>query len=160
MSTLTRRRWGTDVTPWKELEAFGNRIGRWFDSPSLFEPLRPTMFSTSLLSEAGTWMPAVELVESDTEFVLTAEVPGMSKADLDISIDDNVLTLKGEKKLEREENRERMHIRERAYGSFERCFALPPNIEADKIKAEYHDGVLEVHIPKGPQSKGRHIEIK
>lgn len=159
MGALTRRRWGTDVTPWQELEAFGNRIGRWFESPNLFETFRP-MFSTPLLSERSTWMPAVELSESDTEFVLTAEVPGMSKEDLDISIDDNVLTLKGEKKLEREEERERMHIRERTYGSFERCFALPPNIEADKIKAEYHEGVVEVHIPKGPQSKGRHIEIE
>lgn len=161
MSALTRRRWGADVTPWHELEAFGNRVGRWFDDPSLFAspPVTTSIFASPFFSEAG-WAPAVELVESDGEFVLTAEIPGMSKEDVHVAIEDNVLTLKGEKTLEREEKGERSHIRERGYGAFERCFALPRNIEADKIKAEYRDGVIEVHIPKGPEAKGRQIEIK
>lgn len=71
-----------------------------------------------------------------------------------------MLTLKGEKKFEHEEQRDRTHIRERRYGTFERCFTLPRNVAADKIKAEYKDGVVEVHLPKGPEAKGRHIEIQ
>jgi HSP20 family protein len=98
-------------------------------------------------------------VEKNGEFILTAEIPGMSKEDVDISIEDNVLTLKGEKKFERDETKEEMHIREREYGAFTRAFTLPRNVDAAKIRAEYHDGVVEVHLPKGPEAKGRQIKI-
>jgi len=151
MRALTRKGWGADITPWHELETFGNRMRSFFDYPSVF--------TAPLLTEATGWMPAVELVEADGEFVLTAEIPGMGKEDVDISIEDGVLTFKGEKKFEHEEERDRMHIRERQYGAFQRSFTLPRNVEAQKIKAEYHDGVVRVHLPKGPEAKGRHIEI-
>jgi HSP20 family protein len=157
MSALTKRRWGADVTPWQELEAFGNRIGRFMDYPDLFGS---RAFVAPVLSGTTDWMPAVEFVEADAEFVLTAEIPGMSKEDVTISVEDNVLTLKGEKKFEHEEERDRMYIREREYGSFARYFRLPRNVDAENIKAEYRDGVVEVHIPKSPEAKGRHIEIK
>ena len=156
MPALTKKGWGADITPWSELETLSNRMRRWMDYPGFTSSL----FRAPLLSEDTTWLPAVELAESDGEFVLTAEIPGMSKDDVDISVEDNVLTLKGEKKFEHEEKKDRMHIREREYGSFERCFTLPRNVEANKIKAEYHDGVVELHMPKGPEAKGRHIEIK
>jgi HSP20 family protein len=84
----------------------------------------------------------------------------MSKEDVTISVEDNVLTLKGEKKFEHEEERDRMYIREREYGSFARYFRLPRNVDGESIKAEYRDGVVEVHIPKGPEAKGRQIEIE
>jgi HSP20 family protein len=106
-----------------------------------------TMFKAPLFSETD-WFPAVELAEADGEFVLTAELPGMSKDDVDVSVDDNVLTLKGEKKTEREEAHNRMHIRERAYGTFERSFTLPRNVDAGKIRADFHDGLVEIHMPK------------
>ena len=109
MPALTKRR-GADISPWHELE---NRMRSFFDYPFL----GPTVFATPLL-ENGEWFPAVELVEADGEFVLTAEIPGMTKENVDISIEDNVLTLKGEKWYEHEEEKERMHIRERRYGSF------------------------------------------
>jgi HSP20 family protein len=162
MGALTTKRWGADVTPWQELEAFGNRIGRWMENPSLFGPSAFTtpVFRTPLFADATGWMPAVELVESDGEFVLTAEIPGMTKEDVSISVEDNVLTLKGEKKYEHEEERDRMYIREREYGTFERSFALPRNTMTEKIKAEYRDGVVKVHIPKGPEATARRIEIK
>ena len=155
MPALTTKRLGADITPWHELETLGNRMRTFFDYPFL----TPTVFASPLL-ETGEWFPAVELVEADGEFVLTAEIPGMTKENVDISIEDNVLTLKGEKKYEHEEEKERMHIRERRYGSFERSFTLPRNVEAGKIKAEYRDGVVEVHMPKAPEAKGRKIEIK
>ena len=155
MPALTTKRWGADITPWHELETLGNRMRSFFDYPFF----APSVFAAPLL-ETGEWFPAVELVEADGEFVLTAEIPGMTKEDVDVSIEDNVLTLKGEKKLEHEEERERMHIRERRYGAFERSFTLPRNVEAGKVKAEYKDGIVEIHMPKAPEAKGRRIEIK
>lgn len=152
MPALTTKRWGADVTPWHELE---NRMRNFFDYPFF----TPTVFSAPYL-ENSEWFPAVELAEADGEFVLAAEIPGMTKDDVAISIEDGVLTLKGEKKYEHEEEKERMHIRERRYGTFERSFTLPRNVEAGKIKAEYRDGVVEMHMPKAPDAKGRKIEIK
>jgi HSP20 family protein len=156
MPALTTKRWGADITPWHELETLGNRMRRFLDVTPF---LAPSAFTAPLL-ETGEWWPAVELVEANGEFVLTAEIPGMTKEDVDISVEDNVLTLKGEKKLEHEEERERMHIRERRYGAFERSFTLPRNVDAGRIKAEYKDGVVEVHMPKAPEAQGRKIEIK
>jgi HSP20 family protein len=155
MRALTTRRWGADVSPWHELENLGGRMRRWMDYPDFGTPL----FKTPLFSE-DAWLPAVELVEEDSEFVLTAELPGMSKEDVHVSVDDNVLTLKGEKKTEREVAHDRMHIRERGYGTFERSFTLPRNVEAEKIRADFHDGLVEIHMPKGDAAKSRHIEIK
>ncbi len=111
------------------------------------------------MSATTEWLPAVELVEKEGEFVLTAEIPGMSKEDVRVSVEDDVLTLRGEKKFEREEEKDRMHIREREYGTFMRSFTLPRNVEVSKVKAEYHDGVVEVHMPKGIEAKGRDIVI-
>jgi HSP20 family protein len=155
MRALTTKRWGTDVSPWHELETMGDRMRRWADYPAF----GASLFKAPLFSETD-WLPAVELVEEDGEFVLTAELPGLSKDDVHLSIDDNVLTLKGEKKTERDEAHNRMHLRERAYGTFERCFTLPRNVEAGKIRAEFHDGLVEVHMPKGAAAMSRHIEIK
>ncbi|MGE0160381.1 MAG: Hsp20/alpha crystallin family protein [Gemmatimonadales bacterium] len=155
MRALTTRRWGGDVTPWQEFEALSERIRRWADFP----PLGASLFRAPLLTETTEWLPAVELVENDGEFLLTAEIPGMAREDVDISVEDNVLTLKGEKKLERDEKKEEMHIREREYGTFTRAFTLPRNVDAAKIRAEYHDGIVEIHMPKGLEAKGRQIEI-
>jgi len=156
MPALTTKRWGADITPWHGLETLGNRMRGLLDYPTLFAP---SVFAAPVL-ETGEWWPAVELVEADGEFVLTAEIPGMSKENVDISVEDNVLTLKGEKKFEHEEERDRMHIRERRYGTFERMFTLPRNVDAGKIKAEYREGVVEIHMPKAPEAQGRRIEIK
>jgi len=156
MPALTKKRWGADITPWHELETLGNRMRGFFDYPTFFAP---SVFTAPML-ETGEWWPAVELVEADGEFVLTAEIPGMSKEDVDISVEDNVLTLKGEKKFEHEEERDRMHVRERRYGTFQRSFALPRNVQAGKIKAEYKDGVVELHMPKAPEAQGRKIQIQ
>jgi HSP20 family protein len=155
MRALTTRRWGADVSPWHELEDLNNRMRRWMDYPEFGAPL----FKNAMFSE-NAWLPAVELVEEDSEFVLTAELPGMSKEDVDVSIDDNILTLKGEKKTEHEVTRDRMHIREREYGTFERSFTLPRNVDYQKVHADFHDGLVAIHLPKGEGAKSKHIEIK
>ncbi len=152
---LTRKRWGADLAPWRELDLYADRMRRMLD-PALSQPL----FGSRLWAESGEWLPAVEFVEEDNEWVLTAEVPGMAREDVDISVDDSVLTLKGEKKSEHEEEKGRWYIREREYGAFQRSFDLPANVDVAKIKAEFHDGVVEVHMPKGAASKARHIEIR
>lgn len=149
MRALTTRRWGADVSPWHELEQMGNRMFG----------LEPNLFRAPLFAETD-WIPAVELIEEAEEFVLTAELPGLSKEDVHVSIDDNVLSLTGEKKIEREETRDRAHIRERKYGTFERSFTLPRNVDAAKIRADFKDGLMTVHLPKGETAKSRKIEIK
>jgi HSP20 family protein len=154
MRAMTKR-WSGDVTPWQEFETLSERMRRWADFPTF----GASLFRAPLLTETTEWLPAVELVEKDGEFVLTAEIPGMAKKDVDISIEDDVLTLKGEKKFERDEEKEHMHIREREYGSFTRAFTLPRNVDAAKISAEYHDGIVEIHMPKGEEAKGRQIKI-
>ncbi|MGD2045883.1 MAG: Hsp20/alpha crystallin family protein [Gemmatimonadota bacterium] len=155
MRALTTRRWGADVSPWHELETLNNRMRGWMDYPAF----GTSLFKTPLLSETD-WVPAIELIEENDEFVLTAELPGLSKEDVNVSIEDNVLTLKGEKKTERESTNDRTHIREREYGTFERSFTLPRNVDAAKIRADFHDGLMEIHLPKGEQAKSRKIEIK
>ena len=160
MRALTTRRWGADVSPWHELETLNNRLRRWMDYPDFGASMFNTpAFNTSMFSD-NAWLPAVELVEEDEEFVLTAELPGVSKDNVDLSVDDNVLTLKGEKKTHHEETTDRMHIRERGYGTFDRSFVLPKNVDAGKIRADFHDGLIEIHMPKGEKSKSKHIEIK
>jgi HSP20 family protein len=133
----------------------GNRLFRWADYPTL----GPALLKAPLLPDTD-WLPAVELIEEDEEFVLTAELPGMSKDDVSVSVDDNVLTLKGEKKIEREESHDRAHIREREYGAFERSFTLPRNVVPGKIRADFRDGLMLIHLPKGEEAKSRKIEIK
>jgi HSP20 family protein len=150
---ITRKRWGADLSPWQELDFISDRMRGMMD-PSDF------LFRTPVWFDAEKWAPAVELVEKDNEYLLTAELPGIPKGDVDVAVEDNVLTLKGEKKTEFEEEKDKMHFKERRYGSFERSFTLPRNVDATKIKAEFHDGIVKVHLPKGEETKPRHIDIK
>jgi HSP20 family protein len=103
----------------------------------------------------------VELTEDERGFHLTAELPGLHKRDVHVSFDQGVLTVRGEKRFEEERERGRVRIRERAYGSFERSFALPPAMDASAIDARFHRGVLEVHVPKtASRVPGGRIEIE
>ncbi len=104
--------------------------------------------------------PAVEMYETDNEIVVKAELPGVKKENIEVSIKDNVLQIKGEKKEEREEKTEALHRVERVYGKFERVLTLPAEVKAEQVKAEFKDGVLEIRLPKAEVSKERKIEIK
>jgi HSP20 family protein len=105
------------------------------------------------------WVPAMDLVETDDHFVLRADLPGLTEADIDLSLEDNVLTLSGERKAEHEERREGYYRVERAAGSFSRSLTLPDGVDGDAIAARFDKGVLEVRIPKPEQRKPRKLQI-
>jgi HSP20 family protein len=105
------------------------------------------------------WAPGVDVVETKDEVVVRAEVPGMTKEDISVTLQDNVLTLRGEKKQEQAENGATYHRVERMYGSFVRSFTLPTVVQADKVKAAYKDGVLTITLPKAEEVKPKEISI-
>lgn len=109
---------------------------------------------------ASAWSPPVDIYETAESLVLRAELPGLSKEDIDIQVRDNRLTLKGERRHEKEVKQENYLRVERAYGTFQRTFALPTDIQPDKIRATFKDGVLEVSIPKAEAAKPKHIKVE
>ena len=106
------------------------------------------------------WAPAVDVSETAEEVVVKAEVPGMEAKDIDISLSGDILTIKGEKKSEREETKENYHLVERSYGSFSRSLKLPAAVVVDKIEASYQKGVLTISCPKKEEVKPKTIEVK
>jgi HSP20 family protein len=106
------------------------------------------------------WAPAVDISEGDDKITVKAEIPGLEAKDIDISLSGDVLTIKGEKKSEREEKQENYHLVERNYGSFSRSLRLPGTVEADKIEAAYKQGVLTIACPKKEEAKPKAIDIK
>ena len=105
------------------------------------------------------WTPAMDVLETDEHFVLRADLPGMSESDVSIELEDNVLTLSGERKAEHEEKREGFYRVERSFGSFSRSLTLPKGIDPEGVTAGFDDGVLEVRVPKPEQRKPRKISI-
>lgn len=146
MFVTTRR--ALDVSPWRELSAATDRLARMLDQP----------FST--LSDSNAFMPAIDVSETETELTIAAELPGVAKEDVKIDVEEGVLTIRGEKKQVHEEKKPHLHVYERSYGVFERAFSLPQSVDADRIKAEFQDGVLKLTLPKMEKEKGRRIEIK
>ena len=155
MSTLTRWEPFTRWNPLKELEEMEKRLSTIFG--------RPIMGSNGESKEAISvteWSPLVDITEDDKEYVVKAEIPEMKKEDIKINVHDDVLTVSGERKYEKEEKTKKFHRVERAYGSFMRNFALPENADGSKISAEYKDGMLKVHLPKSEQAKKKAVEVK
>ena len=108
---------------------------------------------------ARRWTPAMDLVETDEHFVLRADLPGMTESDVNIELEDNVLTVSGERKAEHEEKREGFYRVERAFGTFSRSLTLPKGIDPEGVTAGFAEGVLEVRVPKPEQRKPRKIAI-
>jgi len=108
----------------------------------------------------GRWVPAVDISEDNDNLFVDVEVPGMKKEDIKVSLEHNVLSLKGEKKQEKEVKDENYHRWERSYGSFARSFELPVPVQSDKIKASYRDGVLHIALPKAEEVKPKEIPIE
>ena len=106
-----------------------------------------------------TWMPAVDVQETDTSFVFHAELPGLTKKDIEITLEDNLLTLSGERQFDDREEGRNYHRIERAYGKFSRSFSLPTQVDSSKVAASFKDGILEVEVPKSEEAKPRRIEI-
>jgi HSP20 family protein len=108
----------------------------------------------------GAWVPAVDIYSNGQhELVLKAELPDMKEDQFELTVEDNTLTLRGEKKLDTEVAEEHFHRIERSYGSFARSFALPPTVDASKVNAEYKAGVLTVRLPLREEAKPRHIRV-
>ncbi|MGM0545428.1 MAG: Hsp20/alpha crystallin family protein [Bacteroidota bacterium] len=112
-------------------------------------------------SEMGlrSWAPRTDMMETDNEYMIEVDLPGMSKQDITLNVQDNILSIQGERKHETEEEHNGYLRRERSFGSFERKFSLPASVKEDKIKATFKDGVLTVHIPKAEKSKRQSVKI-
>ncbi|MCZ4491858.1 MAG: hypothetical protein QOH30_2136 [Baekduia sp.] len=108
---------------------------------------------------ARRWIPPMDLVETDDQFILRADLPGMSEGDVDLALEDNVLTVSGERKIEHEDRGEGFYRLERASGAFSRSLTLPKGVDGDAITARFGQGVLEVRIPKPEQRKPRKLQI-
>ncbi|HEY7479963.1 MAG TPA: Hsp20/alpha crystallin family protein [Gemmatimonadales bacterium] len=108
----------------------------------------------------SAWQPAVDVFEDKDSVRIVAELPGVKPEDVKLSLENNVLIIRGEKKQEAEERTERVHRYERSYGSFERAFVLPSTVDGDKVSAEYGDGVLRVTVPKAEKARPREIPVR
>ena len=139
--------------PTSDLLDIRGEMSRVFDD---FFVRRPSL---RVLRNVG-WSPNIDIADTDEEITLKAELPGMTKEDVDVSITDNILTLRGEKKQEQETKKENYHRIERSYGSFQRIFTLPKSIQSDKIKANFKDGILNINIPKAEEVKPKQIAIE
>jgi HSP20 family protein len=124
---------------------FTGNVGRTFDDEGIAR---------------GSWHPSVDIYENKDQIVLEAELPGMSREDFDLSIENNVITLRGERRFEKKEDTDNYHRVERAYGSFTRSFTMPNTITGEGATADYRNGVLRVTIPKREDTKARRIEVK
>ena len=115
-----------------------------------------------LFSEPATarpWTPNVDVLENEDEIVLKADVPGINEKDIEIRMEDGALTLKGERKFDKEDKEKGYHRIERGYGSFVRCFSLPESVDPDQVKADYKAGVLTVTLPKKDVAKPRTVKV-
>jgi len=138
--------------PFAELESLRREIDRMFAAP-LGVTTRGEGETTRL------WSPRVDIFETDDEFVLHADLPGMKRDEIDVQLHGDTLTLKGERRIEREAKEGNVHHTERAYGAFYRTFTLGTPVDADRVTASYKDGVLEVHVPKAAEAKPKRVEI-
>lgn len=134
-----------------ELAAASNRLNRLVGRDDLWE--------TDGFSAGGEWVPTVDIVEGDREVTIKAELPGIEAKDVAISVDNNVLTLRGERRAEKEVKKENYHRMERSFGAFSRSFALPATLDNDKVKADFRNGLLTITLPKKEAAKGRTIEV-
>lgn len=115
---------------------------------------------TDFFNKEDTLMPAIDISETEKEYVVTGEIPGVDAKDLDVTLTDGILTIKGEKKQENEEKEENYHRIERHYGSFERSFRIPEKVKTDKLDATYKDGVFKLSLPKAEVVEAKKIEVK
>ncbi len=139
--------------PRRELFGLHNNINRMFDNF-----ISPTVRSDEALSVWG-WNPVVDIYENEENIIITAELPGVDKKDMTVDVKGRVLTFKGERSTDNEVKEDNYYRQERCYGKFERCFTLPVEIDPEKIKADYKDGVLKIDIPKAEESKPKQVMI-
>jgi HSP20 family protein len=148
MKTMTR--WDH----FRELLDVSDRLGRYFGRA----PVAPEAGREAMTMPE--WAPLVDITEDEKEFLIKAELPEVRKEEVKVSVEDGMLTLTGERKMEKEDKGKKYHRVERAYGMFMRSFALPENTDPAKVAAEFKDGVLTVRLPKAEAAKPRAVEVK
>jgi HSP20 family protein len=146
MTTLTR--WN----PFRELDVIQNRLNTLLGRPLLTGNGEETL-------TAAEWSPLVDVSETDKEYLIKAELPEVKKEDVKVTIEDGALHISGERKFEKEEKDRKYHRIERSYGSFERVFVLPEGAKAGEVKATFHDGMLEVRLPKSEKPQAKTVEV-
>ncbi|UCG79643.1 MAG: Hsp20/alpha crystallin family protein [Desulfobacterales bacterium] len=144
----------SSLVPWRrELGGLAREMDSLFDRFFGGWPMRVSR-------EDGMWVPSVDVSETAKEVVVKAELPGMDPKEIDVSVHADILTLRGERKQEKEEKGENFHRMERSYGSFSRSIQLPAEVDSGKVNATYKDGVLKITMPKTKQAETKKIEIK
>jgi HSP20 family protein len=136
--------------PFREVVAMQNRMD------SLFGALNT---ATEIPATTASFVPAVDVYEDDKKVVLKLEVPGIEEKDLDVRVEKQTLTVKGERKFENEEKKENFHRIERRFGSFYRAFTLPSTVDTDKVDAKYEAGVLKLELQKKPEAQPKQIKV-
>ena len=149
---MTLVRWD----PFREFAQIQGRLNRVFtDAYS-----RGSLTTDEGLMTTGSWVPPVDIYQNgDNELVIKAELPDMTREDIDITVDNGTLTIKGEKKLSSEVREDQFHRVERRYGTFSRSFSMPQTVDASKVTAEYKNGVLTVRLPLREEAKPRQIKV-
>jgi HSP20 family protein len=142
----------TRFDPWRDVLSLQNRMN------SLFQDFSRNQGDNDVLTTAG-FVPPADIYEDEHHIVLKLEIPGIRQEDLDIQVENNTLSIRGERSLEKEEKEENFRRVERRYGSFYRAFTLPNTVDADKIQAEYENGVLKVKLEKRAEAKPKQIKV-
>jgi HSP20 family protein len=143
-------------TEWRPFESLRREIEHLFDDFQLGpsrSPFGRTLFEPFRRGEMGWKTPAVDVVEKEKAYEITAELPGMDESNIDVKFSDGTLTIKGEKREEKEEKKKDYYLSERRYGSFQRSFSVPDGVDGDKIEAGFKNGVLTVTLPKTPEAQ-------
>ncbi len=149
MSAITR--WD----PFRELDDLQSRLSTLFGR----SPIRKNGEGKEAMTVAE-WAPLVDITEDEKEYLIKAELPEVKKEDIKLTVHDDVMTITGERKFEKEEKGKKYHRVERAYGSFTRSFTLPEDADPAKVAADYKEGVLKVHLPKSEKAKPKSVEVK
>lgn len=140
------------LSPFTRVPVFNSRINRIFDDFFTDEPL-------SNGTRASHWNPVADIYNNEKTITIHADLPGMTKEDISINVENRVLTLKGKRSYEDEVKEENFYRKERAFGTFQRSFTLPESVDTDSIRAEFKDGVLKIEIPKPEEKKTKEITI-
>ncbi len=147
-------RWSGEFPTFHGLESLRRDMNRMFDEFFRGDVLADETFF------GRDWSPAVDVVENNDSYILKAELPGMNKDDVKITLENNILTIRGEKKNEMEKKEQNVHRVERSYGMFERSFTIPGSIKANEIDAQYNNGILTLTLPKAEEAKPKLIDVK
>jgi HSP20 family protein len=137
--------------PFRELDDMSSRLNRLFGRPAN---------GGEEADGFGTWSPAIDVQETDKEYLVKADLPAVNKTDLKINVEDGILTVEGERKQEKEETGKKFHRVERVYGRFVRRLSVPSDVDGTKVAADFKEGVLSVHMPKSVVAKPRTVEVK